>query len=226
MRSGRKTKIRHRRKSGEMLSKCWQWYLTQLKHKSVRTKVWTTCLLFGASDTIAQQIQHTANRSSSSHDFNRSGRAMVFGLGYAPLLHHWFILMEKFVKFSPQFPNAQAMVRVLVHTGIFAPTIAISSFIGFMTFSDPINLFNRKGEIDVDHAFHAAVSRVSEKGFQLWVDGGVFWIPIMFVNYRFFALEHRVMAMNVANLVWTTYLSFRAVGKLHKEDTLVVMKEN
>eukprot|EP00475_Leptophrys_vorax_P002572 TRINITY_DN11447_c0_g1_i1.p1 TRINITY_DN11447_c0_g1~~TRINITY_DN11447_c0_g1_i1.p1 ORF type:complete len:214 (-),score=51.81 TRINITY_DN11447_c0_g1_i1:74-715(-) len=201
----------------------WNFYLSGLRRKPVLTKVLTTAVLFGASDLVAQRIQAPA----VPNDNNRTCRAVAYGVGYAPVLHHWFIFMEKLIVI-PGKPNAQALARLAVQLGLYAPIMGMSTFIGFMALTDPENLFSRDDpkEITLTRASEAAWDRIVTKTFDLWVEGLGFWGPVMFANYRYFALDHRVLATNVAGLIWTTYMSFKTVGHLSEEkDCADVEKE-
>lgn len=189
----------------------WALYLRNLKLHPIRTKIVTSTVLFSCSDIIAQRIQSTD--SQTPIDLHRTSRAAVYGGPlYAPVLHYWFRFMEQIVSF-PHSPNLQAALRVLIHTGIYAPTVAIAGFIGFMALTDSSKNVDRESDgINWKHRLAISIEKVKSKTIPLWIDGIAFWIPIMFASYRFFALEHRVVVVNSANLLWTTYLSLEAVG--------------
>jgi hypothetical protein len=139
-----------------MPTQTWRLYLKCLKERPILSKVCTSSVLFASSDLLAQTIQQRYHQKPEL-DLNRSVRAAAFGGPiYAPILHYWFQFMEHAVKI-PSHLNLQAAARVCIHSGVYAPVMAVSFFIGFMTFTDPANLWRDNEILDVDRAKQAAL---------------------------------------------------------------------
>jgi hypothetical protein len=176
----------------------WRLYLSRLQSHPISTKLISSSVLFFSSDMLAQTLSH------QDWDILRSLRSGVFGGFYAPVLHYWIRLLESKVKI-PNHLNLQAVARVLPHTMIFAP-IFVSGMIFFMEYT------RKKG------TWESAKERVEKYGIALWKQGLGYWLPVMYLGYRYWSVEHRVLVINVASLLWTCYVSYTAVGPQRKSD--------
>ncbi|ORZ07810.1 hypothetical protein BCR42DRAFT_425519 [Absidia repens] len=151
----------------------------------------STACLFGAGDTIAQQI--VEKQGIQQHDFLRTGRMMVFGGAVAgPALSTWYRLLEHNVKASTPFKTL--VKKVAIDQVLFAPV-----FIG--VFFSTQGLFEGKSVQEIkeklDHGYTTAV-----------INNYKLWPTVQLFNFYFVPLNHRLMVTNIVALGWNSYLSW------------------
>ncbi|KAF0754289.1 hypothetical protein AaE_005392 [Aphanomyces astaci] len=59
-------------------------------------------------------------------------------------------------------------------------------------------------------AMDSAIQNIQDKALSLWMDGNYFWGPLNVLIFSVVPLPHRPLVSNAGNVVWTTYLSYRA----------------
>ena len=192
-----------------------QGYLNVLKKRPLATKCITAGVLFASGDIIAQTLLVPAphsdspnaspvpvNVSKTKNTFDWQGLLSFSAFGclfYAPSNHSWFAWMERSIattKYYQTRPMLQALLRVSLHSVIYAPFSIICLFVWM-----GVTQGNSTSAIQASIAPH--------KIFPIWWTGGIFWIPTMLSIYRFVPLHLRVLATSTANVFWTTYLSYK-----------------
>ena len=204
-----------------------QAYLSLLKSRPILTKSLTAGALFACGDIIAKTQLHsltpslthtpthppTPSLSLNTFDWQGLISFSAFGcLFYAPSNHYWFTWMESSVAVSKHYsvrPMLQALVRVTLHSLIYAPFSIICLFIW-------MGMTQKK-------SYNSIYSSIlPHKIFPIWWTGGIFWIPTMLSIYRFVPLHLRVLATSSANVFWTTYLSYKKSVILEEDGSLTV----
>ena len=180
-------------------------YLTALKRSPLLTISVTGGVLFAIGDTVNQSYHHEKK-------YDAKGAAIFTGFGallYSPTNHYWFGWMEKNIAGGVNWsrkPMAQALARVVFHSCSYAPFSIVSLFLwtGFFSGQSMDSIL----EIIAPDAMA-----------QIWLIGSIFWIPTMAGIYRFVPLHLRVLATSLANVFWTTYLSFKKTESLETGGT-------
>jgi hypothetical protein len=186
-------------------------YLSALQRAPVRVKIATAGVLFAVGDTANQTINYKNN--GVKYDYKGALIFTAFGaLFYAPTNHLWFAWMERNVACGATWnkqPMLQAFARVTLHSIVYAPFSIVSLFTWNGLFSG--------------HSSSQIMDVVSpSKMFPIWLTGSVFWVPTMLGIYRFVPLQARVLAASVANVFWTTYLSFKKTVLSEVEQTTIL----
>ena len=187
-------------------------YLRALKRQPLVTKSVTGGVLFAVGDTVNQSLlPHKA--------YDIKGALSFIGFGallYSPTNHFWFAWMEKNFATGLKWtrrPMMQAFARVIFHSVVYAPFSIISLFIWSGVFSGQ----SMDGIVDMINP--SAMS-------QIWLTGSVFWIPTMLCIYRFVPLNLRVLGTSMANVFWTTYLSYKKTVSLDERSSTTPKTDN
>ncbi|CAM9353030.1 unnamed protein product [Ectocarpus fasciculatus] len=175
-------------------------YLSALRSRPLLTKSVTGGVLFAIGDSANQCYHHEKK-------YDVKGAAIFTGFGtllYAPTNHFWFGWMETNIACGLSWskkPLTQALARVVFHSCTYAPFSIISLFLwsGYLS-GQPMDSI-------VELIAPSAMTHI-------WLTGSVFWIPTMLGIYRFVPLHLRVLATSLANVFWTTYLSFKKTESL------------
>jgi len=180
------------------------WFKTATVKWPLGTQAAISCLLFATGDVIAQKVaqQRAEDKDKAAQlSWSRVAQFSSFGLFvYGPTLHHWFRFMERLF---PGNTMKTAAKKVLVHTSCYG-TFSVASLLGYVAVTD--------GKPE------EAWPRVKSRTIPVWASGGAFWVPYMLGNYALVPLHYRVLSTNVANIGWTTYLSWKATAPLREDE--------
>lgn len=179
------------------------------------TKCLTAGALFASGDILAQKFLEAPsanNKRSIQFDWSRLLSFSAFGcVVFAPSNHYWFAWMERSVATSSHYqarPMLQALLRVTLHSAIYAPCSIIFLFLWM-------------GVTQGNRTFLSLQDSIApQKVLPVWRAGAVFWIPTMLAIYRFVPLHVRVLATSAGNVFWTTYLSHKKAAVPIQESPL------
>ncbi|KAF8950934.1 Protein required for ethanol metabolism [Haplosporangium bisporale] len=175
-------------------------YTRTLAKYPVWTQAFTTGVLFGTGDIIAQFLieskpskgKDAAVPVTGSWDVARTGRMAIFGAGFAgPVLHHWYKFLDRKIQLSTPFRSL--LGRVAVDQLCFAPCFIASFFVG--------------------QGFLAGANKQTiqarlEKGYPGALKSNyMVWPAVQLLNFWCVPLQHRLMVVNTFALGWNTYLS-------------------
>ncbi|RHX98730.1 hypothetical protein DYB30_011409 [Aphanomyces astaci] len=162
------------------------------------TKSVSTGAIFGIGDVAAQCIAKDAEKDVS---LSRVLLTATYGLVLqGPALHVWFGRLDAI------WPGASAVTvakKVVTQHLIYAP-VNISLFSGWVRYH------NAPAMESSGDAMDSAIQNIQDKALSLWMDGNYFWGPLNVLIFSVVPLPHRPLVSNAGNVVWTTYLSYRA----------------
>lgn len=161
-------------------------YNRLLERRPVLTKATTSTVLIGAGDVLCQLAFE-----GHEFDYGRLFRACLLGgLYVGPTLHVWYNAVNRLV---PGHGAGPALRRLVLDQGLFAP-FAVAAYV--------ILLFILEGRAD------QVVPKLSADFWTMLRSNWVLWIPAQALNFRYVALQHRVLFSNCVAVLWNTYLSF------------------
>jgi len=175
-----------------------QWFMRQLETKPVFTKMWSSGLLWGIGDSIAQRIEHsnTADKEKKvfEQDFMRTARLAGFATFlFAPLTHNWYNILQ--AKFPGESMSA-VVKRVSLDQTLYA-TFILSTLYGTTA------IMEGKG-------VQGAQRRIEDNIVDTLKANWLIWPAVQLVNMKFVPLNSRILVVNAVNIPWTTYLAMRA----------------
>jgi protein Mpv17 len=167
-------------------------YNTQLMARPLITKAWTSFLLFGLGDVLAQRLEKSYGMSQK-FDVMRTLKMSAFGgVVAAPALHTWYTFGITRFNFIGGWKAAVA--KVSVDQTAFA-TCFISTFFVSMT------LMN-------GGSFSDGVKKVKEDIWQTMCANWKIWPAVQAVNFTLVPVHYQVLTVNVVSIGWNTYLSY------------------
>lgn len=130
------------------------------------------------------------------HDFKRTALTALYAAGIAaPLGHLWYkwlhaVASKKFVKGSMRFIGA----KVFVDTVVFGPLHILEYFTCMHVLEGgSLDTLKKKIKTDLLPTFAAEC---------------MFWPPVQWFNFKLIPVQHQLLAVNIASLVDTTFLSW------------------
>ncbi|OQS00675.1 hypothetical protein ACHHYP_02911 [Achlya hypogyna] len=164
------------------------------------TKAVTTGGIFGVGDVIAQSLFRDDDAEFS---FVRLGLTSLYGLGFqGPLLHVWFARLEALWPVT----SARTIVKkMLVQQFAFAPI----SIMAFNSYAGCIPTPKNEKQT-LPERFNSGVEKAVERAPSIWMAGNYFWVPMNVLTFGFTPLPLRPLVSSSGNIVWSSYLSYRA----------------
>ncbi|KAG0032604.1 Protein required for ethanol metabolism [Podila clonocystis] len=176
-------------------------YTRTLAKYPVWTQAFTTGVLFGTGDIIAQfLIEGNAKKGKdknptvfdASWDVARTGRMAIFGAGFAgPVLHHWYKFLDRKIQLSTPFRSL--LGRVAVDQLCFAPCFIASFFVGQ-------GLLAGESKQTIQARLEKGYPGALKSNYMVWPG-------VQLLNFWCVPLQHRLMVVNTFALGWNTYLS-------------------
>ncbi|KAL4919074.1 protein sym1 [Aspergillus aurantiobrunneus] len=164
-----------------------RWYQAKLAKQPILTASFTSAVLFGAGDTLAQQA--VDRRGLEKHDLARTGRMALYGGAvFGPAATLWFGFLQRHVVLK----NAKATIaaRVAVDQGLFTPT-HLTCFLTSMAVMEGIDPIEKwKSSFLPSYKANLTI-----------------WPMVQGINFAFVPLELRVLVVNVISLGWNCILS-------------------
>ncbi|KDO30545.1 hypothetical protein SPRG_04446 [Saprolegnia parasitica CBS 223.65] len=174
-------------------------YRRLLASHPLLTKSVTTGAIFGVGDVIAQSLFRDEDEAFSA---TRLGMTSLYGLAFqGPLLHVWFGRLEALWPVTNAVSIAKKM---LVQQFAFAP-------ISIMAFNSYAGCIPTRHEArSLEDRFASGVDKALDRAPSIWMAGNYFWIPMNILTFGFTPLPLRPLVSSSGNIVWSSYLSFRA----------------
>ncbi|TYZ57973.1 hypothetical protein PybrP1_008428 [[Pythium] brassicae (nom. inval.)] len=183
-----------------------------LRRQPLLTKCVTSGVLFGVGDRLAQHIEgrtateevdessaghelakHSSgsDESSSSSDYARTGRMMVWGgLGFAPIAHNWYNLIERVAPGSAAIAVAK---KIAMDQIIFAPAISST----FYTVTQSLEGKSVREALDVAREKVPPTLKVNY----------MVWPLVHLFTFNVVPLQYRILYINFVSIGWSTFLS-------------------
>uniref|UniRef100_A0A0N5AVJ5 Mitochondrial inner membrane protein Mpv17 n=1 Tax=Syphacia muris TaxID=451379 RepID=A0A0N5AVJ5_9BILA len=150
----------------------------------------TSGLLGGSGDFIAQKF--VEKKSWKEYDFIRTGRfTLLTGVYIAPILVGWFRVLERVRGSAKIVP----LKRLIIDQTTFAPF-----FLGTILFT----LRSLEGKRPSE-----AWTQVKQDYLPILKFNLAFWPPVQLFNFYLMPLNFRVIIVQLASLIWNTYVSFK-----------------
>ncbi len=161
-----------------------------------RVQATNTAVLLGSSDFLVQTLI-LKRRKTSEYDFPRTLR--YFGAGllvFGPSMHFWYRGLDRYITGA----KTVVVAKKLAWDQLFFLPLYLGSFVALM------EVLQLKKPKEVRKELR------KEFGKLLMVSYCV-WPPVQLFNFAFAPGIHRVLVINVVNLLWTMYLNYRIENK-------------
>lgn len=180
----------------------WNAYLRQLDINPVPTKALTSAVLSVISDILAQSLQgiplSQLNTTSLRNQF------LIGLLIRGPLVHYWYIILEKFfikLGYSPKQQNSTvpALLKVLLDQTIF---------------SFPFNLlyFYALGVLE-GRSLDYIHAKIDKEFMSMMISNLKLWPLVNILNFTVIPENLRVLFGNIIGIFWTVYVIKLTSGK-------------
>lgn len=155
----------------------------------MRTMSFTTGILMGAGDSIAQ----TCIEKKKKYDYIRTVRFVGFGFAVGgPVFRTWYVGIDKFFKGSTLAPVKMMLCDQL----LFAPS--------FLTF-----FLTSMGLLRGDEP-SVILKKYKEDIIPVLITNWKIWPAVQLLNFYCVPVQHRVLVVNFVALGWNTYLAWMA----------------
>ena len=165
----------------------WAGYNSALASRPIVTKALTSFTGFTIADLLAQKFAE----KQPTIDWARTARMAGFGiLWHGPSGHYIYNFLDKLVP-GNSFKAVMSKVFLdqLVHNPVFA-----------LVFFTYLNIVEGK-------SFQALKDTIKRDFFTTVTGSYVYWIPAHIINFRFIPGSHRVLYINVMQILWNMFLS-------------------
>lgn len=165
-------------------------YAQSLSKRPIITKSITAGLIFALSDYIAQ-------RSSSSKATDRTRLAVSAAVGlfyFGPAAHYWYNWM---FRLFPETNLPSTLSKAAMGQTLFGPTFTCIFFATGLWQAGQLTWKNYSTKIRRDLP-------------KTWITGAGFWITVDLISYSYLPVPYIPLFVNVASLIWTTYLVLKA----------------
>ncbi|RKP27319.1 hypothetical protein SYNPS1DRAFT_4320, partial [Syncephalis pseudoplumigaleata] len=164
----------------------------------------TNGVLAGVSDDATDSAKTSpAVPEDAPHDLGRTVRFATYGFAIAPVIHHWYALLDRRfplpaasgaagARLSTQIVG-QAVKRVLGDQLVFAP-------VGLAVFFSAMTLFEGGGPAQIREKLRTSYVSALTASYMVWP-------AVQFVNFCFVPLMLRVPFVSAVSVVWNCYLS-------------------
>ncbi|KAL6071607.1 Protein required for ethanol metabolism [Balamuthia mandrillaris] len=214
-----------RRALGWWLSSLWAGYESKVASHPVLTKSLTSSVLYFLGDAVAQGVEGLSSPAAGSASGNsasggagedeharksyslaRGARMAVFGFCFTgPMLHYWYSYLDR--RLPSTAPKTVAL-KTAIDQVVMAPVWTVA-FFGAMSAMEGRSLEDTK--LKFEHHFLPT----------LLVDFLV-WPAANVVNFRYVPPRHRVLYINLVNLLWCSFLGHmqhRAIPQKQPQQT-------
>jgi peroxisomal membrane protein 2 len=218
-----------------LLTLAWRRYQQQLRRRPLATKAVTSACVAALSDVLAQAIGAAAAarrtraggartaaarggggavaasslKAPPRYDLARTLKFALLGLVWSgPSAHHWQAFLQRALPPPPPADEAgtpghqaRALTAALAKVAVDQLTYGPVCNLMFMTYT---TLVVGGGTLaDLTARVRRDFITVQKNGWRVWPLAGL-------INYRFVPLEYRVLCINLAAFLWTTYLNLKA----------------
>jgi protein Mpv17 len=175
-------------------------YADSLTQRPILTKSVTAGIIFALSDYIAQRAATTTTAAGDGNariDRTRLAVSAAVGLFYfGPAAHYWYNWM---FRLFPATNLPSTLSKAAMGQTLFGPTFTC--------------IFFATGLWQAGQLTWPAYAQKIRRDFpRTWLAGAVFWIAVDLFSYSYLPVPYIPLFVNMASLVWTTYLVLASYG--------------
>lgn len=157
----------------------------------------TTALLCGLGDVLSQTID-----SQRKFDIKSTMRNMIYGgIIFAPIGSRWYPLLKRIKISKNEFTNT--MARVAIDQFCWAP-IGVGLYFTSIGIMEGHNLSTIKQKLETVY-------------FKTLLTNWCVWPLFQTANFQFVAVQYQLVAVNVASVIWNSFLSWQNARSLHPQ---------
>jgi protein Mpv17 len=172
-------------------------YSENLSQRPILTKSLTAGFIFCLSDYIAQRS--TASKFGDNSGINRTRLAVSAAVGlfyFGPAAHYWYDWM---FHLFPATNLPSTLAKAAMGQTLFGPTFTCIFFATGLW---------QAGQL----SWTAYAEKIRRDLPKTWVAGAGFWITVDLISYSYLPVKYIPLFVNVASLIWTTYLVIKSYG--------------
>jgi protein Mpv17 len=173
-------------------------YADSLSQRPILTKSVTAGIIFALSDYIAQRAATTAAGDVNARiDRTRLAVSAAVGLFYfGPAAHYWYNWM---FRLFPATTLPSTLSKAAMGQTLFGPTFTCIFFATGLW---------QAGQL----TWQTYAQKIRRDFPRTWLTGAVFWIAVDLFSYSYLPVPYIPLFVNMASLVWTTYLVLTSYG--------------
>ncbi|KHN85989.1 Mpv17-like protein [Toxocara canis] len=185
----------------------WQWYLRLMEKRPFLTQIVTSGILGLCGDGISQKL--VEKRRWDEYDPARAARFLtITGAYIAPVLVCWFRILERVTG----NPKTVPLKRLFIDQTIMAPPFNATIL---------FNLRLLEGETPTQ-----SYRSLKRDFLSVWIPSLMYWPFVQMANFYVVPLNYRVIVVQVAALLWNTFLSYRTQAASAASASQAVKKED
>ena len=175
-----------------------------------KSPILAQCIMAGTTsmigDFIAQKVtpyliykyqnynkQTPEKYQSQPYDVDRTLKFGFFGAFYfGPLCSLWLRQLDKWI---PNTVKNAAMKKLAIDRSLWSPSITF----GFLM---------SNGLVEMRGKFNKSLALAKDQFWPVMQKGWPFWLSVMALNFHFVPLNFRLLNMQMAAIIWNTFLSW------------------
>lgn len=182
------------------MSKLLRIYIKSVEKHPYLTQCTTAGALTALGDCFAQHLF-----STDKYDYTRTLKFAAIGTFYfGPICTGWLRFLSSKLEHKP-------MAMMAVDQVLAAPLITVG-FLAIFTKMNGLNNFE-------------SIETIKNEFWGIQTKSWPFWMSVQAINFRFMPLAYRVLFIQVASILWNTYLSWKASSAVKIEEVVVRVED-